>query len=837
MIESLTSGSDSDETIGIKSTVLEEEVPVLFNHPVHSYVTPKFYTETKPSTGKVVSTWNYAAVQVYGKATIFHDSNSDALEEFLSKQLDDLARIGEEDIMGYTGTEDTKTPWTKCKKKWLSKQHLAFITNDGYPVIEEMNPNSIPGSRVMENPRGVVAIMRQPNSTPNAVHGPEMLPKEPAPRPFPSSSLATPPFDRYQAQEHPHGGSAPGAPGQTVDSTPEVPHVSDPNFTCSWPGCGKPHMSAYSKKKHEATCFGGSSARLNTSFGRGKHLGIQSGLKDSKKGSAQGVTGNHQASEVSASSMLLYNGPQVSGDHDRVGTTTGVSFEPGISNIDRRVMDGQERSLTDSLKRKHANEAINAGGTASESSKRVRAGPATGIFHPQLTYKMSYRKIDTNKNDKNDCEILAIRTLDSSKRVNTSMVLADSFRSGIQNITEQFNEHADNFNKLDEWHKGQILALEKLNEEDQQTIHDLQQHSANQVAEIERLCKSHKQHTDALRALWKNDEKKFIEDRKDSAVMQAAKIEGIRAGYENKIAELEKSEKQNLETIETLKRASAHHLTEVKKLHQGYKSQISKLEKLREVDNDSIRDMMREVEGGIGREKKLDDDFEKLRKKYEELYAERQSLKEMADKCLLRVKLAKELREKNQEMKNKTQQPVERVSEPMGLEKTQQPVEHVSEPVELEKTQQPVEHVSEPVELEKKTKQPVEHASKPVELKKKAQQAEQQSSTASDIGGSKSTADQSCTDAPAKVPQAEAIEIARLQRMHQRDQDQISALSQGRKGDKAKIAELQEQNTQISALEKENRALEKENRALEKENQELSAELEKLKAANHFRSV
>jgi len=49
--------------------------------------------------------------------------------------------------------------------------------------------------------------------------------------------------------------------------------------------------------------------------------------------------------------------------------------------------------------------------------------------------------------------------------------------------------------------------------------------------------------------------------------------------------------------------------------------------------------------------------------------------------------------------------------------------------------------------------------------------------------------------------------------MHKRDQDQISALGQGRKGDEAKIAELEEQNTQISSL--------------EKENQELSAELEK----------
>jgi transcriptional regulator len=108
MIETLTSGSDETS---IKSSILEEEVLVLFNGPVHHYVTPKFYVETKPSTGKVVSTWNYSAVQVYGKATVLFDSKSSVLEEFLNKQLDDLARMSEEQIMGYTGEEGKKTPW------------------------------------------------------------------------------------------------------------------------------------------------------------------------------------------------------------------------------------------------------------------------------------------------------------------------------------------------------------------------------------------------------------------------------------------------------------------------------------------------------------------------------------------------------------------------------------------------------------------------------------------------------------------------------------------------------------------------------------------------------
>ena len=41
----------------LEVNVLEEEVLVLFNSQAQHYVTPKFYTKTKPSTGKVVPTW------------------------------------------------------------------------------------------------------------------------------------------------------------------------------------------------------------------------------------------------------------------------------------------------------------------------------------------------------------------------------------------------------------------------------------------------------------------------------------------------------------------------------------------------------------------------------------------------------------------------------------------------------------------------------------------------------------------------------------------------------------------------------------------------------------
>ncbi|EYE94976.1 FMN-binding negative transcriptional regulator [Aspergillus ruber CBS 135680] len=84
---------------------LPDEVLVLFNGPHHHYVTPKFYTETKPATGKVVPTWNYSAVQAYGKVKVYCDSKSDITSGFLQKQIEDLSQHAETGIMGYA------SPW------------------------------------------------------------------------------------------------------------------------------------------------------------------------------------------------------------------------------------------------------------------------------------------------------------------------------------------------------------------------------------------------------------------------------------------------------------------------------------------------------------------------------------------------------------------------------------------------------------------------------------------------------------------------------------------------------------------------------------------------------
>lgn len=84
---------------------------VLFTSTPNHYVTPKFYTETKPTTAKVVPTWNYKAVQAYCKATVYFDLKSDETGKWLDRQLHDLSHFAETTITDYTGKGDRPGPW------------------------------------------------------------------------------------------------------------------------------------------------------------------------------------------------------------------------------------------------------------------------------------------------------------------------------------------------------------------------------------------------------------------------------------------------------------------------------------------------------------------------------------------------------------------------------------------------------------------------------------------------------------------------------------------------------------------------------------------------------
>ncbi|KAK4689466.1 transcriptional regulator, partial [Tremellales sp. Uapishka_1] len=100
------------------SSELTDEVLILFQSPVHSYVTPKFYTETKPDTGKVVPTWNYSAVQVYGKVKVYHENN-DATSAFLQTQVEDLTDLQEQTMGGKWKVGDAPKRYTDLLKKGI----------------------------------------------------------------------------------------------------------------------------------------------------------------------------------------------------------------------------------------------------------------------------------------------------------------------------------------------------------------------------------------------------------------------------------------------------------------------------------------------------------------------------------------------------------------------------------------------------------------------------------------------------------------------------------------------------------------------------------------------
>ncbi|GKT60954.1 hypothetical protein ColTof4_01071 [Colletotrichum tofieldiae] len=146
IIEDIISRQTSDKCI----RTLEHDVLVLFSSPVHHYVTPKFYTETKPTTGKVVPTWNYSAVQVYGKATVYIDSKSDETSTFLGQQIHDLSEYNERVTMGFTGQGDKPGPWkvTDAPERYIDLLKKAII---GVEITIEKMEGKFKMSQEMSN--------------------------------------------------------------------------------------------------------------------------------------------------------------------------------------------------------------------------------------------------------------------------------------------------------------------------------------------------------------------------------------------------------------------------------------------------------------------------------------------------------------------------------------------------------------------------------------------------------------------------------------------------------------------------------------------------------------
>jgi transcriptional regulator len=90
-----------DGTEEVEAQTIEQEIMIVFNSPIDSYVSPSYYTHTKPLNGKVVPTWFFSSVQVYGTLTIHASPRATSTQNFLKKQVVDLTRHGEEYLMGF----------------------------------------------------------------------------------------------------------------------------------------------------------------------------------------------------------------------------------------------------------------------------------------------------------------------------------------------------------------------------------------------------------------------------------------------------------------------------------------------------------------------------------------------------------------------------------------------------------------------------------------------------------------------------------------------------------------------------------------------------------------
>ncbi|KAH8819374.1 putative FMN-binding domain-containing protein [Xylogone sp. PMI_703] len=111
IIQALEQQANGHEQASSSSKILDQEVLVLFTDPLHHYVSPRFYMETMSTTKKTAPTWNYSAVQAYGRAHFYIDNKADETAEYLKTVLDDLARLGEVDIMKHTGKWGHPVPW------------------------------------------------------------------------------------------------------------------------------------------------------------------------------------------------------------------------------------------------------------------------------------------------------------------------------------------------------------------------------------------------------------------------------------------------------------------------------------------------------------------------------------------------------------------------------------------------------------------------------------------------------------------------------------------------------------------------------------------------------
>lgn len=134
-----------------------DECLVVFQGP-EAYITPSWY-ETKRETGKVVPTWNYVMVQIWGKPRVVEDAawlraQVDALTDLLEGRrpkpwavADAPAPFVEAQLNGIFGVE---IPIARIEGKWKASQNRSLADRAGV-VAGLRADNNEPMADIVEN--------------------------------------------------------------------------------------------------------------------------------------------------------------------------------------------------------------------------------------------------------------------------------------------------------------------------------------------------------------------------------------------------------------------------------------------------------------------------------------------------------------------------------------------------------------------------------------------------------------------------------------------------------------------------------------------------------------
>ena len=132
------------QAVGAKNGPLPTEVTISFAVPNQHYITPKWYVETKPENGKVVPTWDYAAVEVRGIARILHDKEDGETNHYLQTQVEELTRNSE----GSLGYDTTPKSELEAKGHGASGRGSAWEVDDAPKPYVEIMKKAIVGIEI-----------------------------------------------------------------------------------------------------------------------------------------------------------------------------------------------------------------------------------------------------------------------------------------------------------------------------------------------------------------------------------------------------------------------------------------------------------------------------------------------------------------------------------------------------------------------------------------------------------------------------------------------------------------------------------------------------------------